>query len=897
MSTLDDSRITDLQIETELQESYLTYAMSTIMDRALPDVRDGLKPSQRRILVAMNDLQLGPRSKHRKCAKIAGDTSGNYHPHGEAVIYPTLVRMAQDWSLRYKLVDGQGNFGSLDGDPPAAMRYTEARMAAPAMELMEDLKEDTVDLIANYDETRQEPTVLPSKFPNLIVNGSQGIAVGMATSLPPHNLREVCDAIVKVIDAPDTTPKELMKIVKGPDFPTGGVICGRSGILDGYTTGRGRITVRGKVHTEQLKGSKEQIVIEEIPYQVVKKTLVEQIANCVKDDKIKEISDVRDESDREHAVRIVVELKRDVDPNIVVNQLYQYTQLQDTFSIINIALVNRQPRTLGLKELIVLFIEHRIEVIRRRTQFRLKKARQRAHILEGLILALADIHAEEAGGGRAKGGKVELMGVIELLRNRKVSPDVPTAKLNLMKKKFSIDEALSWKAAIPKVFKKRIDEETRRSGGMTLSSAQADAILTMQLQRLVGLEIDKLTEEYNKLVAEIEGYEMILADPKLVLDIIREDTIELKDKYGDERRTQITNDASDINIEDLIADEQAVVTISHEGYIKRMPLDSYRKQGRGGRGITGSDAKEGDFIANLFIASTKDYLMFFTNLGRVYWQKVYDIPQMSRQSKGRAIANLLEMQEAEKLAEVLAVRDFADEGKHLVFATSKGVIKKTLLKAYGNPMKKGIIAIGLEKGDRLIGVAVTNGNDQLMLCTSGTKDANSMAVRFEESEVRDMGRGAGGVKGIELDDADDVVDLIVIPHGQETGANQVTVLTACKNGYGKRTKIEEYRLTHRGGKGVTNIKTTDRNGPVVGVKAVNNGDELMMITKSGQVVRIGVDSGELREMGRATQGVRLIRLDSGDLLVSMARVVPEEPDAEGDAAPAKPGEPLLPGTE
>ncbi|MEI8195687.1 MAG: DNA gyrase subunit A [Phycisphaerae bacterium] len=895
MSTLDDSRITDLQIETELQESYLTYAMSTIMDRALPDVRDGLKPSQRRILVAMNDLQLGPRSKHRKCAKIAGDTSGNYHPHGEAVIYPTLVRMAQEWSLRYKLVDGQGNFGSLDGDPPAAMRYTEARMAAPAMELMEDLKEDTVDLIANYDETRQEPTVLPSKFPNLLVNGSQGIAVGMATSLPPHNLREVCDAIVKVIDAPDTTPKELMKIVKGPDFPTGGVICGRSGILDGYTTGRGRITVRGKVHTEQLKGGKEQIVIEEIPYQVVKKTLVEQIANCVKDDKIKDISDVRDESDREHAVRIVVELKRDVDPNIVVNQLYQYTQLQDTFSIINIALVNRQPRTLGIKELIELFIEHRIEVIRRRTQFRLKKARQRAHILEGLILALADIHTEEAGG-RSKGGKIELMGIIELLRNRKISPDVPTAKLNLMKKKFSIDEALTWKAAIPKVFKKRIDEETRRSGGMNLSSAQADAILTMQLQRLVGLEIDKLTEEYNKLVEEIEGYELILADPKLVLDIIREDTIELKDKYGDERRTQITNDASDINIEDLIADEQAVVTISHEGYIKRITLDSYRKQGRGGRGITGSDAKEGDFIENLFIASTKDYLMFFTNLGRVYWQKVYDIPQMSRQSKGRAIANLLEMQENEKLAEVVAVRDFDDEGKHLVFATAKGVIKKTLLKAYGNPMKKGIIAIGLEKGDHLIGVAVTNGSDQLMLCTSGTKDENSMAVRFEETEVRDMGRGAGGVKGIELDDADVVVDLIVIPHGQEGGANQVTVLTACKNGYGKRTKIEEYRLTHRGGKGVTNIKTTDRNGPVVGVKAVNNGDELMMITKSGQVVRIGVDAGELREMGRATQGVRLIRLDSGDLLVSMARVVPEEPEAEGEAA-AKPGEPLLPGTE
>ncbi len=871
-----DARITDLQIEHELQESYLSYAMSTLMDRALPDVRDGLKPSQRRILVAMNDLQLGPRSKHRKCAKIAGDTSGNYHPHGEAVIYPTLVRMAQDWAMRYKLVDGQGNFGSLDADPPAAMRYTEARMAAPAMEMMEDLKEETVDMVDNYDNMRQEPTVLPGKFPNLLVNGSQGIAVGMATSLPPHNLKEICDAIVKTIDEPECTIKELMKIVKGPDFPTGGIICGKQGILDGYTTGRGRITVRGEVKVETgLRGGKEQIVITEIPYQVIKKSLVEQIAECVKEEKIKDISDVRDESDREHAVRIVVELKRDADANVVINQLYQYTQLQDTFSIINIALVNRQPRTLGIKDMIQLYIDHRVDVICRRTQFRLKKARQRAHILEGLILALADIHAEEITG-KGSGGKVDVMGVIELLRNRKVSPDVPTAKANLMKKKFSIDEALTWKAAIPKAFKKRIDEEVKRNGGMTLSSAQADAILTMQLQRLVGLEIDKLTEEYNRLVQEIEDYEAILADHKLVLDIIREDTIEMKEKYGDERRTKITNDATDIDIEDLIADEQVVVTISHEGYIKRMPLDTYRKQGRGGRGVMGSDAKEGDFIETLFIASTKDYLMFFTNLGRVYWQKVYDIPNLPRQSKGRSIANLLEMQENEKLAQVLAVRDFEDEGKHLFFATCQGVVKKTLLKAFGNVMKKGIIAIGLESKDRLIGVAVTNGNDQILLATR-----NGMAIRFDESDVRDMGRPAGGVSGADLEEKDEVVDLVVIPHGQETGDNQVTVLTACENGYGKRTPVEEYRLTRRGAKGVINIKTTDRNGPVVGVKPVRDGDELMMITKGGQVVRIGV-SGELREMGRNTQGVRLLRLDPGDRLVSVARVVPEEEGPAGE---------------
>ncbi len=867
----NESRITDLQIETELSESYLTYAMSTIMDRALPDVRDGLKPSQRRILVAMNDLQLGPRSKHRKCAKIAGDTSGNYHPHGEAVIYPTLVRMAQSWNMRHLLVDGQGNFGSLDGDPPAAMRYTEARMAEAAAEMMEDLKEDTVDFIPNYDEVRMEPTVLPSKFPNLLVNGSQGIAVGMATSLPPHNLREVCDGIIKLIDEPACTARDLMKIVKGPDFPTGGVICGRSGIVEGYETGRGKVTVRGRVHTEQLKGGKEQIVINEIPYQVLKKTIIESIADQVKEERIKDISDVRDESDREHAVRVVVELKRDADPNVVINQLYQFTPLQSTISIINIALVNRQPRTLSLRDMIELFIAHRKEVIRRRTAFRLKKARQRAHILEGLILALADIHTEEVHG-KSTGGKIEAMGVIELLRNRKISPDVPTAKANLMRKRFTIDEALTWKAAIPKAFKKRIDQATAEIGGMLLSAAQADAILSMQLQRLVGLEIDKLTEEYNKLVSEIEDYELILSDDKRVLDIIREDTIELKEKYGDDRRTQITNDATDINIEDLIADEQVVVTISHEGYIKRMPLDTYRKQGRGGRGVVGADSKEGDFIEHLFIGSTHDYLMFFTNLGRCYWQKVYDVPQMSRQSKGRSIANLVEMQADEKLAAVLVVRDFSDEAKHLVMTTAKGIIKKTLLKAYGNPMKRGIIAIGLDKGDSVIGVGVTNGKDQIVLATRG-----GMAVRFEETEVRDMGRQAGGVKGVELENDDEVVEMVIVPQGLDHGDNQVTLLTACEHGYGKRTRVEEYRLTHRGGKGVINIRTTDRNGPVVSVKPVTDNDELMMITRNGQVVRIGV-TGELREMGRATQGVRLIRLDEGDILVNVARVAPEDKD-------------------
>lgn len=873
-----DARISDLQIETELQESYLTYAMSTIMDRALPDVRDGLKPSQRRILVAMHDLQLGPRSKHRKCAKIAGDTSGNYHPHGEAVIYPTLVRLAQDWNMRHILVDGQGNFGSIDGDPPAAMRYTEARMAAPAMEMMEDIREDTVDYIPNYDETRQEPTVLPSKFPNLLVNGSQGIAVGMATSVPPHNLGEVCDAIVKVIDEPESTVKDLMKLVKGPDFPTGGVICGRSGIADGYTTGRGRLVLRGKMHTEQLKGGREQIVITEIPYQVLKKTIVETIAEQVKEDRLKDISDVRDESDREHNVRIVVELKRDANPDVVINQLFEYTPLQSTFSIINIALVNRQPRTLTLRETVQYFIDHRVEVIRRRTAFRLKKARQRAHILEGLLLALADIHSEEAGGRRTSGGKIEIMPVIELLRNRKLSPDVPTAKANLMRKLFNIDEALTWRAAVPKSFRKRVDEATAKFGGMTLSGAQADAILSMQLQRLVGLEVDKLAEEYNRLAEEIEGYELILAEPKRVLDIIREDTLELKTKYADPRRTQITNAASDINIEDLIADEQVAVTISHEGYIKRTHLDGYRKQGRGGKGVIGGETKELDFIEHLFIASTHDYLMFFTNKGRCYWQKVYDIPSMNRTSKGRALANLIDMPAEEKLAEVLVVRNFEDEGKHLVMATALGIVKKTLLKAYGNPQKRGIIAIGLEPNDAVIGVSVTNGNDQILLATR-----DGQAVRFKEEEVRDMGRQAGGVKGCELEVDDRVVDMVIIPHGHDAGENQITVLTACENGHGKRTPIAEYRLTHRGGKGVINIKTTPRNGRVVAVRPVTDTDQLMLISKNGQIVRMGLEG--LREISRATQGVRLVRLEEGDTLIAVARLANDE----DEDAPTLPG--------
>jgi len=586
-------RIEDLQIEQELQDSYLTYAMSTIMDRALPDVRDGLKPSQRRILVAMNDLGLGPRSKHRKCAKIAGDTSGNYHPHGEAVIYPTLVRMAQDWNLRYTLVDGQGNFGSTDGDPPAAMRYTEARMAAPAMEMLEDLNLDTVDFIRNYDETRDEPTVLPSKFPNLLVNGSTGIAVGMACNLLPHNLREICNAIVHVIDHPECTLSELIELVPGPDFPTGGTICGRDGIIEGYKSGRGRLCLRAKIAVEEQKGGRPQVIISEIPYGVIRKSIVESVADCVKRELIRDISDVNDHSGREHKCRIVVDLKRDADPNVIINQLYQYTPCQITVSMINIALVNRQPRTMGLKELIQHFIVHRREVIVRRTRFLLRKAQQRGHILEGLIFAVCDIDE-----------------IVRLIRSSKTRDE---AIQKLRERAFHIAPDHPYAPRIPKALLDRVADKP-----VLLSQAQAEAIGRLQLIQLVGLEIEKLVDEYKSVVEEIEGYEAILRDENLILDIIREDTLEMKEKYGDDRRTEITGAVTDMNMEDLIAQEDVVVTVSHEGYIKRLPIDTYRAQGRGGRGIKGGETKEGDFVEHLFVANTHDYLLFFTNQGRVY---------------------------------------------------------------------------------------------------------------------------------------------------------------------------------------------------------------------------------------------------------------------------------------
>ena len=837
----------DMRILDELKNSYLNYAMSVIVSRALPDVRDGLKPSQRRILVAMNDLNLGPRSKHRKCAKIAGDTSGNYHPHGEQVVYPTLVRMGQEWNMRYPLINPQGNFGSIDGDPPAAMRYTEARMTAPAMEMLEDINHDTVDFVPNYDETRTEPTVLPSKFPNLLVNGSTGIAVGMATNIAPHNIAEICNALLLVVKDPACGFKDIIKCLPGPDFPTGGIICGKKGIIDAYTTGRGHLTVRGKADIETTKKDKVRIVITEIPYMVVKTTIVLRIADCVRNGQISEIADVRDESDR-HGLRIVVDLKREAEPRIALNKLYRYTSLQNTFAVANIALVNNRPEILNIKQMLDCFTEHRKTVVRRRTKYLLKRCRNRAHILEGLILAVSDIDA-----------------IIELIKR---SPDAPTAKLNLMKKPLRLAESAVLREILPEAF---VAEKSKSE--QFLTGPQADAILTMQLQRLTGLEMKKLAKEYAGLTEQIEGYEAILANEEILLDIIREDIYEIKEKYGDKRRTQIAAKAEEFDIEDLIAEEDVIVTVSHSGYVKRTPIDTYRKQGRGGRGVIGSDTKEGDFIAHLFTASTHDYLLIFTNRGRCYWLKVYDVPSMSRQSKGRNIVNLLRLGD-QKVASIINVPKFddetaaEDEPRQLVMATKNGLVKKTKLNAYSNPRRTGVTAIKLDPNDDVIGVALTTGANHIVL---GTQDG--MAIRFDEKQVRSMGRVSRGVRGIKLRSKDTVVAMV-------TAEEKASLLTVCENGYGKRTNLENYRPQGRGGVGLINIKTTARNGKVVTLKAVQDEDELMMITAKGIIIRTGLE--QIRSIGRNTQGVRLIKLDAGDKLVAAEKIVSEVTENSAD---------------
>jgi len=816
-------KILDHDIEDELKESYLTYSMSVIIQRALPDVRDGLKPSQRRILVAMSDLNLGPRSSHRKCAAIVGQTMMSYHPHGDGAIYPTLVRMAQHFSTRYTLVDGQGNFGSIDNDPPAAMRYTEARMTDATVSLMEDIDKETVDQQRTFDNRLDEPSVLPAAFPNLLCNGSTGIAVGMATSMPPHNLREVCGALRALIDNPDTGVDGLMEHVKGPDFPTGAEICGRAGILQAYRTGRGLVKVRSKYHFEEGK-RRTSIVITEIPYQESKTGIIEKISTCVKDGRIKGISDVRDESDKK--IRLVIELKVDASPDVVVNQLFKFTPLQTSFSIINIALVRGRPETLNLKELLTEYKRHRMDIVRRRTRFLLRKAEERAHIVEGLLKAL-DIIDE----------------IIALIRASHTDEE---AKNGLMTK-------------------------------FGFSEVQANHILSMQLRRLTGLERQKLEDELEGLKADIERYRAILASERLVLDIILEELAAVEAKFGDDRRTQIVEDAEDYTIEDLITEQQVAVTISHQGYVKRTSLDTYRAQGRGGRGITGSGSKEGDFIKDLFVASTHDYILFFTDRGKLYWLKVFEIPDLGRTSQGRSIVNLVQLEAGEKVSRQVCVQGFSEE-HFVVMATRSGTIKKVNLTAFSRPKKNGIRAIGIKDEDELIGAAICKAGDEIVLGT-----ANGMAIRFPESDIRPMGRTAVGVGGISLKGEDKVVDMVVIDPNQS-----LTLLTACAYGYGKRTDIGEYRIQKRNGSGLINIKTSERNGPVVGLKAVLEEDDIVMITKNGLVMRTAV--ADVSVIGRATQGVRLINIRDGDELISVERVVKDEEDesAEADGSDAKP---------
>ena len=800
-------RIIPIDIQEEMQSSYMDYSMSVIISRALPDVRDGLKPSQRRILTAMNDLNLSPGRPHRKCAKIAGDTSGNYHPHGEQVVYPTLVRMAQDFNMRYPLVDGQGNFGSIDGDGAAAMRYTEARMTPATMEMLADLDKETVSHSPNYDETLMMPDVLPGKFPNLLCNGSSGIAVGMATNIPPHNLREVVDACTAYIDDPSITPRAIMAHLKGPDFPTGGIIYGRRGIVEAYETGRGKVTLRARATIETLKNDRERIVVTEIPYMVNKSNLLEKIADLVRDKQVEGVSDLRDESDRD-GMRIVIELRKDAFPEVVLKTLYKHTQLSTSFGINNLALVENQPKVMAITEMIRHFIEHRHEVVVLRTRYDLRKAEDRAHILEGLRIALDNIDE-----------------VIALIRS---SSDTDTARTGLMER-------------------------------FGLSERQAQAILDMRLQRLTGLERQKIEDEYRELLALMERLRNILASRPMRMEIIKEELDLIKKKYGDQRRTEIVDESADIEIEDLIAEEDMVVTISHQGYIKRIPISTYHRQRRGGKGITGMGTKEEDFVKKLFIASTHSYILFFTNQGRCYWIKVFELPQGGRAARGRPIVNMLDLQKDERIAAFLPVREFDDES-NVLMATNYGLVKKTALSQYSRPRRTGINAINIVDGDELISAALTNGKQEIVL-----QSTNGMAIRFNESEIRTMGRTSQGVRGIKLDKNDHIVGMVAVTHPN------ATLLVISENGYGKRTDTEEYRLIHRGGKGVMSIRSSKRNGAVIGIMEVVDEDELIIVTRNGILIRVPVQ--DIRCIGRVTQGVRLINLTTDDSVVDV-EVVP-----------------------
>ncbi len=831
-----------LDIQEELKESYLNYAMSVIISRALPDVRDGLKPSQRRILVAMRDLGLSPGSSTSKCAGIVGETMKRYHPHGDNSIYPTLARMAQWWNMRNLLVTGQGNFGSIHGLPPAAMRYTEAKLSPVAAEMLEDIQLDTVDFQPNYDEKYQEPRVLPSKFPNLLVNGSGGIAVGMATSIPPHNLGEVCDALIALIDNPAIDLDDIMELMPGPDFPTGATLCGRMGIKEAYMTGRGRVILRAKYEIEELKDGRSHIIFTEIPYQLTKENLLKRLADLVNSGRITGVSNIDDFSDRKQPVRVVVTVKKGDDPNVVVNQLFEYSPLQDTFSVIMLALVDGRPRTLPLKDMLRLFVEHRINVIRRRTQFQLRQARHRAHIVEGLLIALVYID--------------------EIIRVIRGSANPAEARVRLMRIEVSAE-----------ILRRALDDPEAKASS-NLTRMQADAILAMQLQRLTGLEADKLALEYKGLKTDIAGYESILGDENLILEIIRSDLRELKTKYADGRRSMISDEeVGDFDKEALIREEYMVVTVTHDGYIKRLPPSTYRAQSRGGRGIAATNTKEGDFLEHMFVALTHDYILFFTDKGKVYWHKVYDLPLSSRTAGGRAIVNLLQLGDGERITGMIPVRQFRDD-ECLLMVTRRGTVKKTELVAFKRPLGKGIIALGLDEGDELIGVARVKAGDHVVL---STKDG--MSIRFDESRVRSMGRPAYGVKGIDLSEDDAVVGMVVA-EGENDSAS---LLTVCANGYGKRTLLREYRAQNRGGKGLIDIQTSDRNGPVVAVTKVTDEDEVMITTSGGMMIRTRIS--DTRTIGRNTQGVRLIKLDEGDSVGSLAKLPLEE---LGDATLALP---------
>ncbi|PYR91573.1 MAG: DNA gyrase subunit A [Acidobacteria bacterium] len=826
MSDIAASKV-PVNIEDEMKRSYMDYAMSVIIGRALPDVRDGLKPAHRRVLYGMRTMGLASNRAYRKCAKIVGEVMGNFHPHGDASIYDTLVRLAQEFNMRYPVVDGQGNFGSIDGDPPAAMRYTESRPEALAEAMMTDLDKETVDFVPNYDETTEEPTVLPTTFPNLLVNGSAGIAVGMATNIPPHNMREVIDGVIGAIEqrgqSREARLKAVLRAVAGPDFPTGGFIVGRQGIFQAYTTGRGAITVRARATTEESKkGDRVSIVITEIPYQVNKKRLIENIAELVREKTIEGISDLRDESDRD-GMRMVIELRRGEVPDVVLNNLYKHTQLQTTFGIIMLAIAGGRPKVLPLLEVIENFIEFRREVVRRRTEFELRKAEARAHILEGLRIALDHLDA-----------------VIKLIRGSKSPVE---ARGGLMTE-------------------------------FTLSQLQAQAILDMQLQRLTGLERQKILDELVELMKTVERLRAILSSDELLMQVVLNELKDVRSKFGDERRTEIIDESGEFRIEDLIADEDMAITVTNTGYIKRTPISTYRAQRRGGKGRIGMRTREEDYVSHLFIASTHAYIMIFTDRGRAYWLRVHEIPDVGPGGKGKAIANLVQFVGEEKIAALVAVKEFPeqDEQQFVVMGTRKGTIKKTDLTAFSNPRPSGIIAMGVEEGDSVIAVELSDGKEQIFL---GTRDG--MAIRFDETDVRAMGRSAYGVRGISLRDDDEVVAMEVVREGG-------TLLSVAQNGYGKRTELEEYRLQSRGGVGIINIQTTDRNGKVVGISFVQDDDEVLLISQQGMILR--TKAGDIRTIGRATQGVRLIEMEEGDAVVAIAKLA--ERDEEGEAPDVNP---------